>query len=129
MLNTNQGIGVFPGGWGYTLTAYGCMRNNSQVLCDFDVSNQNNTQANARGLYGDLRLVGVSGRVINRSDAYFVDSNGSSFPVSQISPGNRIRMVMVFENVPPDYGTVSLAEGQVVIPGVQLVVPQQTAQR
>jgi hypothetical protein len=126
-LNTQQGLGSFPGCCGYNLTAYSCLRNNSQVLCDFDVTNQGNIQANAEAIYRDFHLVGTSGRVFGRSNAYFVDTNGSPFTVSQLSSGNAVRYVMVFDNVPNEYASVSLAQGQTLIQGVQLTSPQAAA--
>jgi hypothetical protein len=124
VLNTQQGLGSFPGCCGYNLTAYSCLRNNSQILCDFDVTNQGNIQANAEVIYRDFHLVGTSGRVFGRSNAYFVDTNGSPFTVSQLSSGTAVRYVMVFDNVPNEYSSVSLAQGQTLIQGVQLTSPQ-----
>jgi hypothetical protein len=112
-LNTSSdGIGSFPGCCGYNLIAYSCFRAGASVLCDFDVTNQGNVQANAKAIYNDLRIVGSGGRIFGHNQAYFVDTDGSQFQTSYISAGSRVRMVMQFENVPASYSTVSLVQGR-----------------
>jgi len=115
-----QSLGSFPGCCGYTMTAYSCFRSGSQVLCDFDVSNQGNIRANAKQIYGDTHMVNGSGRVLPRTDAYFVDTDGSQFVDSQITPGNKVRMIMVFNNIPASTTSVSLAQGSNTIQSVPI---------
>jgi hypothetical protein len=102
------------------MTAYSCFRSGSQVLCDFDVSNQGNIRANAKQIYNDTHMVNGSGRVLQRSDAYFVDTDGSQFVDSQITPGNKVRMIMVFNNIPASTTSVSLAQGSNTIQSVPI---------
>ena len=102
------------------MTAYSCFRSGSQVLCDFDVTNQGNVRANAKQIYGDTHMVNGSGRVLQRTDAYFVDTDGSQFVDSQITPGNKVRMIMVFNNVPASTTSVSLAQGSNTIQSVAI---------
>ena len=116
-----QGVGNFPGCCGYNMTLYSCFRNGGQVLCDFDVTNQHNVQVNAKQIYGDLRILNSSGRIFPRGDAFFVDdADGSQFEVSQITPGNKVRLIMVFENVPQTYTNVSIAQGSTVVQSVAI---------
>lgn len=89
---------------------YSCFRSGASVLCDFDVTNQGNAQANAKVIYSDLRIVGSGGRIFPHSQAFFVDTDGSQFGTSYISAGNRVRMVMQFENIPASYSTVTLVQ-------------------
>jgi hypothetical protein len=102
------------------MTAYSCFRSGSQVLCDFDVTNQGNVRANAKQIYNDTHMVNGSGRVMQRTDAYFVDTDGSQFVDSQITPGNKVRMIMVFNNIPATTTTVSLAHGSDTIQSVAI---------
>jgi hypothetical protein len=102
------------------MTAYSCFRSGAQVLCDFDVTNQGNIRANAKQIYGDTHMVNGSGRVLPRTDAYFVDSDGSQFNDSQITPGSKVRMIMVFNNVPASTSSVSLAQGSNTIQSVAI---------
>jgi hypothetical protein len=120
-INTsNEGLGSFPGCCGYNLTVYSCFRSGVNVLCDFDVTNQGNAQASAKAIYGDLRIVGSGGRMFGHSQAFFVDTDGSQFGNSYISAGNRVRMVMQFENIPTSYSTVTLVQGQTKIQNVSI---------
>jgi hypothetical protein len=118
--SAGQALGSFPGCCGYTMTAYSCFRSGSQVLCDFDVTNQGNIRANAKQIYSDTHMVNSSGRVLSRTDAYFVDSDGSQFVDSQITPGSKVRMIMVFNNVPANTSSVSLAQGSNTIQSVAI---------
>jgi hypothetical protein len=124
----DEGIGNFPGGGGYNMTLYSCFRSGSQVLCDFDVWNQHNVLASARNIYGDLRLVNSSGRMFPHNDAFFVDTDGSQFDASQIMPGNKVRLIMVFNNVPASLTNVSLAQGPTIVQGVGITAQEAGTQ-
>jgi len=100
------------------------MRRDAQVLCDFDVTNSGSAQANSRSIYFDLRMVSTSGRVFPRTDAFFVDGDGTPFTDSLITAGNRVRLVMVFEGIPDSYSIVTLAHGNDVVQGVPIAAQQ-----
>ena len=116
----SEGLGSLPGNSGYNLIAYGCFRNNGQILCDFDVTNSGTAQANARNIYYDLHMVSASGRAFPRTDAFFVDSDGSPFMDSQVDAGHKVRFVMIFDGVPDSYSTVALAHGNDVVSNVPI---------
>jgi len=118
--NYQGGVGNFSGCCGFSMTLYSCFRNGGQVLCDFDLTNQNNARANAHTVFGDMRILNSSGRIFPRQDAFFVDADGTQFDISQITPGNKVRLIMVFDNVPETYTTVSLAHAQMVVQNVAI---------
>jgi hypothetical protein len=118
--NYHGGVGNFAGCCGFSMTLYTCFRNGGQVLCDFDLTNQNNAQADAHTVFGDVRILNSSGRIFPHQDAFFVDADGTQFDTSQITPGNKVRLIMVFENVPETYTTVSLAHAQMVVQAVTI---------
>jgi hypothetical protein len=123
---STEGIGTFPGLGGYNLVAYSCFRNSGQVMCDFDVTNTGTTAANATSIYNDMHMVGSSGRIFPRTSAFFVDSDGSPFQVSQLTPGNKVRFVMEFQGVPDSYSTVELIQGNTVLQNVQITAAAAT---
>jgi len=90
------------------------------VICDFDVTNSRNAVINARELYANFSMVNSGGRIIRRSDAYFVDTDGSEFPTSAVGSGNKVRFVMIFNNVPSTFTNVALAYGATVVQGVPI---------
>jgi hypothetical protein len=96
-------------------------------MCDFDVTNSGNAAANATSIYNDMRIVGSTGRVFPRTSAFFVDTDGSPFEVSEITPGSKVRFVMEFQGVPDSYTTVTLAQGNTVVQNVQIAAPAAAA--
>lgn len=119
-LNTSdEGLGSFNAS-GYTLTAYSCFRSGAHVLCDSDVSNQGNVQVNAKAVFREIRMVNSAGRIFPRTDAYFVDTDGSQFATSQITPGNKVRLAMVFDNLPTSTTSVTLAYGRTTLQNVEI---------
>jgi hypothetical protein len=125
-LNASQeGYGKFPGGGGYSMTLYSCFRSGGQVLCDFDLTNQHNAQIAAKSAYPGLHFVSSSGRMFPRSDAFFVDTDGSQFDDSQITPGNKVRLIMVFDNVPASLTSASLAAGPTVVQNVAISAQEE----
>jgi len=90
-----------------TLTAYGCSRSGTRVLCDFDISNQNSGQVTV-GYWGDLALVDDGGKMSRRSNAFFMGNDGSQFDNAFVSPGQPVRYLMEFDDVAPSYTSIAL---------------------
>lgn len=106
---SSQGVGTFRSGTS-TLTSYGCYRSNNSVLCDFDLTAQNNGQIGLNQ-YNSVRLVSGGGRITGRSDAYYVDAEGGQMQSAFVAPQQPVRYVMVFQNVPQQANSVSLING------------------
>jgi len=113
-----QGYGTFL--WGdATLTVYGCFRTGYRVLCDFDITKQNNAQLNAPWVYGGVNLVDDGGKVTNIHTAFFMGQDGSQFPTAYVST-NPVRMLMEYDNVGANYTSVALVYGPNRIQGVPI---------
>jgi hypothetical protein len=105
-----QGVGTFQFR-DFTLTAYGCFRTGTRALCDFDATKQDSVQFNAEKLWYAVVLVDDGGRVTKRHAAYFVGDDGSQFPTAFLST-NPVRFVMEYDNVSPQFTSVSLVNGR-----------------
>src|SRR5271165_40954 len=103
-----QGLGTFLfGDW--TLIAYGCFRTGTRAFCDFDATKQRAVQARANTMWIGVRLVDDGGKVTARHNAFFVGEDGSQFPTAYVST-NPVRMIMEFDNVSPNFNSVSLVQ-------------------
>lgn len=105
-----QGVGTFQFR-DFTLTAYGCFRTGTRALCDFDATKQDSVQFNAEKLWYAVVLVDDGGRVTKRHAAYFVGDDGSQFPTAFLST-NPVRLIMEYDNVSPQFTSVSLVNGR-----------------
>lgn len=105
---TSQGLGTFRGG-DFTLTAYGCTRMDTRVFCDFDISKENNAQANLGPFY-TVSLVDDGGKITTRHDAFYLASDGSHMTTAYLSQ-TPVRYVMEYDNISPQCNTVSLVNG------------------
>ena len=105
-----QGVGTFQFR-DFTLTAYGCFRTGTRALCDFDATKQDSVQFNAEKLWYAVVLVDDGGRVTKRHAAYFVGDDGSQFPTAFLST-NPVRFVMEYDNVSPQFTSVTLVNGR-----------------
>ena len=123
-----QGLGTFLyADW--VLTAYGCFRNGTRILCDFDFS-----KTNGQGMQGtaawwsDLNLVDDGGKMTARHTAFFVGDDGSQFPNAYISD-KPVRMMIEYDNVSQNYNSISLVRGGERLDGVPItpLVPSQPA--
>jgi hypothetical protein len=105
-----QGVGTFQFR-DFILTAYGCFRTGTRALCDFDATKQNSVQFNAEKLWYAVVLVDDGGRVTKRHTAYFVGDDGSQFPTAFLST-NPVRLIMEYDDVSPQFTSVSLVNGR-----------------
>jgi hypothetical protein len=122
-----QGLGTFL--WSdATLTVYACYRTVTRVLCDFDLSKQNNTQVNAPWVYGGVNMVDDGGKITGIHTAFFMGQDGSQFPTAYVTT-TAVRMLMEYDNVGQNYTSVALVFGANRIQGVPIVTvdPSQPA--
>jgi hypothetical protein len=124
--NNQRGAVTMPGAgsfvWGdWTLVAYGCYRTGvgTRVLCDFDASKQNGTQANANQMWQGLNLVDASGRVIQRHNSFFLGDDGSQFETGYIST-TPVRMFIEYDDVGPSVTSATLVQGQNRVQGIAI---------
>jgi hypothetical protein len=112
-----QGLGTFR--WGdFTLTAYGCYRTDTRILCDFDITKQNNAQMNLGPFY-TVAVVDDGGKITSRHDAYYVGSDGTHMTTAFLSP-TATRYVMEYDNVGTQFTSISLINGTDQIQGVPI---------
>ena len=105
---TAQGIGTFHGG-DFTLTAYGCYRTDTRILCDFDLIKQNNAQMNVSPFY-TVAVVDDGGKITSRHDAYYLGTDGTHMTTAFLSP-TPTRYIMEYDNVGTQFTKVSLING------------------
>ena len=122
-----QGVGSFL--WAdWTAVVYGCWRSGTRVLCDFDTSKTNPTQANANQLWGGLNLVDDGGRVSARHNEFFMGDDGSQFQTGYISQ-TPVRTLMEYDDVSTNinHATLILANQRVQNVPITNVDPSQPA--
>jgi hypothetical protein len=114
-----QGLGTFLGG-GWTMTAYGCFRTGTRVLCDFDVLPPSNTGINA-GAFGPwVALVDDGGKITAPHNAFFQAADGSQLTTAYADTSNPLRLLMEYDNVSPNFNSVALVHGADRIAGVPI---------
>jgi len=121
-----QGLGTFLGG-GWTLTAYGCFRTGTRVLCDFDAAPPRNTQINARAFGAWVALVDDGGKITRPHNAFFQAADGSQLTVAYASTDSPLRLLMEYDNVAETYTSVALVHARDRIAGVP-VTPADPSQ-
>ncbi|HKT48270.1 MAG TPA: hypothetical protein VJP87_12165, partial [Candidatus Acidoferrales bacterium] len=114
---TVPGIGSFRGG-DFTLTAYGCYRNGTRILCDFDLTKQNNAQSNTMPFY-TLTVVDDGGKITPRHDAYFLGADGTHMTTAFLSQAP-VRYIMEYDDVAANFMSVSLVNGSDQLQGVPI---------
>lgn len=122
-----QGVGSFL--WGdWTAVIYGCYRSGTRVLCDFDTTKTNASQATANGLWGGLNLVDDGGRVSGRHNAFFMGDDGSQFQNGYVST-TPVRLLMEYDDVSANitHATLILANQKVQNVPITNVDPSQPA--
>jgi hypothetical protein len=112
-----QGIGTFRGA-DFTLTVYRCYRSGTRLLCDFDLSRQNNGQANTAPFY-TVALVDDGGKITTRHDAYYMAADGSHLATAYLSPAP-VRYIMEYDDVGAQFASISLINGGDQIQGVPI---------
>jgi hypothetical protein len=114
-----QGVGTFLGG-GWTMTAYGCFRTGTRVLCDFDVTPPSNTQINA-GAFGPwVNLADDGGKITRPHNAFFQAADGSQIAVGYAATDTPLRLLMEYDDIAERYTTVALVHGGNRIQGVSV---------
>jgi hypothetical protein len=114
---TTQGLGTFKGA-DYTLTAYGCTRIDTRVLCDFDIIKQNNQQVGL-GPFANVEMVDDGGKVTARHDAYYMAADGTHLTAAFLST-TPVRYVMEYDDVAPQFNRVALVFGSDKLGGVPI---------
>ncbi len=114
-----QGLGTFLGG-GWTVTAYGCFRSNTRVLCDFDVLPPHNTQIGAGAFMPWVHLVDDGGKITSPHNAFFQATDGSQLTVAYADVSNPLRLLMEYDDVAPNFNSVALVHGADRIQGVPI---------
>jgi hypothetical protein len=112
-----QGIGTFRGA-DFTLTAYRCYRTGTRLLCDFDLTKQNNSQANTAPFY-TVALVDDGGKITTRHDAYYMAADGTHMPTAFLST-TPVRYIMEYDDVGAQFTSISLINGGEQIPGIPI---------
>lgn len=92
------------------LTVYGCNRLGTQVTCDTDISNQNNsvTQMNSTDQWKDVYLQDDAGDNHLRSMGMFENNNGDQRSQITLPYGEKSRYILVFNGVPANVKNVTL---------------------
>ena len=114
---TAQGLGTFRGG-DFTLTAYGCYRTDTRILCDFDLTKQTNAQMNVSPFY-TVAVVDDGGKITSRHDAYYLGTDGTHMTAAFLSM-TPTRYVMEYDNVGTQFTSVALINGTDQIQGVPI---------
>jgi hypothetical protein len=99
-----------------------------RILCDFDTTKQNGSQANANQLWGGLNLVDDSGKVSARHNAFFLGDDGSQFQTGYVSQ-TPVRLLMEYDDVSPNItqATLVLANQRVQNVPISSADPNQPA--
>lgn len=92
------------------LTIYGCSRMGTQVMCDTDLSNQNNgvNQVNSADQWKDVYLQDDVGDNHMRSMGVFENQNGDQRTSITLPYGEKSRYILVFNGVPANVKSVTL---------------------
>jgi chemotaxis protein histidine kinase CheA len=92
------------------LTVYGCNRMGTQVTCDTDLSNQNNTLTQMKSLdqWKDAYLVDDKGDHHMRAIGFFENNDGDQRTQIDLPYGEKSRYILVFNGVPTGVKTVTL---------------------
>jgi hypothetical protein len=124
----SAGLGTFNSG-GVRLTAFNCLRSGTRVFCDYDVTNNQSGQIGSAAFQRwGVTLASTSGRVFSSQRALYVDQDGSTFEVAELTPNNPVRLVMEYDDVPASYNVVTLAYGASRIQSVPITqIPEGQA--
>lgn len=87
---------------------YGCLRKDTRVFCDYDEFKNTAGQANAN--WG-AQMILSGGRILNQHSATYVGPDGSSFPTAELNPSTGVRMLVEYDDVPTNQGSVVLVLG------------------
>lgn len=117
------GIGTFKSGW-FTLTAYGCFRSGTRLLCDFDATRQQSGQIK-NVIWGSVHLVDDGGKITARHNAFFMGDDGSQFNTAYLSTAP-VRFIMEYDNVAANVTSISLVNGKDRMQGVPITNVAQT---
>ncbi len=120
------GLGTFRAG-DTTVTAFNCLRSGTRVFCDFDETKQQSTQLPAGYNYNAVKLVVGSGRVVASHAAHYVDQDGSTFDMAELSSNAPVRLILEYDDVPAQYAVAALAYGSDRIQSVP-ITPMAEAQ-
>ena len=109
------------------LTVYGCSRMGTQVVCDTDLSNQNNaiTQVNGADQWKDVYLQDDAGDNHMRSMGVFENQNGDQRTQITLPYGEKSRYMLVFNGVPANVKSVTLksAKDTLDVEGIPIASP------
>jgi hypothetical protein len=114
---TTQGLGTFQGA-GFTLTAYGCYRSGTRVLCDFDLVRARGGPVGLRPFY-NVTLVDDGGKINRRHSAYYMGTDGTQMENAYVS-STPVRYIMEFDDIAAQVNSGSLVEGRNQIPNVPI---------
>jgi len=90
------------------------------VLCDFDVLPPSNTQINA-GAFGPwVNLVDDGGKITRPHNAFFQAADGSQLTTAYADTSNPLRLLMEYDDISPNFNSVSLVHGADNIQGVPI---------
>ncbi len=121
-----QGVGTFHGAGGWTLTAYGCFRTGTRLLCDFDAAPPRNHQVNANAFSRWVNLVDDGGKITGAHNAFFQATDGSQLNVAYAATDSPVRLFLEYDNVPANFTTVSLVHGRDRIQSVPVTAVNPT---
>jgi hypothetical protein len=109
------------------LTVYGCTRMGTQLMCDTDLSNQNNslTQVNSADQWKDVYLQDDAGDNHMRSMGVFENQNGDQRTSITLPYGEKSRYILVFNGVPANVKSVTLksAKDTLDVEGIPVASP------
>ncbi len=118
----SAGLGNFSAA-DYTLTVYNCLRSGTRVFCDYDATKNTSQQVNAEGFRRwNITLVLGTGRVFGAQRSMYVDTDGSTFELAEITPNAPVRLVSEYDDVPASYTSVTLAFGAKRIQNVPITL-------
>jgi hypothetical protein len=127
---TTQGLGTFQGA-DFTLTAYGCYRSGTRVLCDFDIVKGRGAQMGLRPFY-NVTLVDDGGKINRRHSAYYMATDGTQMGNAYLS-SSPVRYIMEYDDIAAQVNSGSLVEGRNQIPNVPITTestsPQATSSK
>jgi hypothetical protein len=94
---------------GCLLTVFGCQRQGTQVMCDTDFSNQDETNTRlTNDWWSDAYLIDDLGDRHERSAAYFMNIEGQTRDAIDVPYGESTRFLLVFNDVSSSAATAAL---------------------
>jgi hypothetical protein len=109
------------------LVVFGCGRQDVQVACVNDVTNQNqkDTLVQASDVWKDTFIVDDCGDRHQRSKGFFLNIDGDQRDQMDIAYGKTARFILMFDNVPTKVQKVALrsSAGELDVEGIALVAP------